>query len=177
MPEGVRYQTYDELYLANETWALLRVGDGVLPDGWAADFVDDYNVETTQYSFLHLDFRPVSKDDEYWWYCSKVPYRVWRDFGETAGGNPVNVEAEDLYGLTDPEGLWTIQRDSVLYKIYSCWYYRLPRWLRRFARTPDEVLITALDELVTPDELRMAETVDLLTVWGDLTPEFILNNL
>ncbi len=177
MPEGVRYQTYEELYMANETWALLRVADGGLSEGWGAEFTTRYNVDTTEYSFLHLSFRPVTKEDEYWWYCSKVPYRVWRDAGESSTGDPVLLEAENFYELADPEGLWIIERDSILYKIYSCWYYRLPRWLRRYARTPDEVLQQALDELVTPDELRMAETLVPLAVWGDLTPEILLNNL
>jgi hypothetical protein len=181
LPEGVRYQTYDELYLANETWALVRVGEGDLAQDWGQQFSGQFKVDTTAYSFLHLNFTPVTKDDPYWWYCSKVPYRVWQDMVVDETGDPVvggvNVEAADFYQLSEPDGIWTAQRESILYKIYAYWYSKLPRWLRRFARTPDSVLKTALAELVSADELRMSGEADLVEVWGDLSPEIFLDNL
>jgi len=180
LPEGVRYQTYEELVTGNETWTLLSVSDNApgvsLAPGWGEAFTTAYPTDETAYSFLHLDFRPVSREDSFWWYCSKVPYRVWRDLAMLPPEvDRIELEATWLYELGDSEGIWTIQRQSILYRIYAYWYNCLPWWMRRHARTPDQVLVEALDELVTPDELRAVFGSTPKATWGDPTPEYVFS--
>ena len=178
VPGGVQYQTWEELYLTNDTWTLLSVPAVVpgatLEPGWGETFSAVYNEETTMYSFLHLNFTPVSREESFWWYCSKVPYRIWRDLSAFPYTGLIELEYADLYELDDPDGAWTFQRSSILYQVYTCWYTMLPRYLRRYARTPDQVLKEALAELVTPDELRAAFGLHPKALWGDYAPEELL---
>lgn len=114
----------------------------------------------------------MTREEPFWWYSSKVPYRVWRDL--SIYPVPIELELDDLYDLKNPYVVWTIQRASILYRIYEYWYNLLPWWLKRNARTPDEVLIEALDELITPDELRAVFGPYPKMTWGDSAPERVL---
>lgn len=168
LPEGVRYQTYEELFEDNDAWAQMRVTEAgaELAAGWGGAFTDAYPEEDTYYAFLKLDLSPISREDPVWWYCSKVPYRVWRDYRPT-GNESIEIEDTSLYTGT----VYAAQRQSILYKLYTAYYRKLPWWLRWRARTPDEVLTAALTELITPDELRTADTVALVETWGATRPE------
>jgi hypothetical protein len=47
LPEGVRYQTYEELFVGNETWTLLSVPDATLTEDWGATFTQQYPTDQT----------------------------------------------------------------------------------------------------------------------------------
>ena len=97
----------------------------------------------TIYSFLKLNLDPVSRWDPIRWYCSKT---VWRVLNRR--GLDLDVENTDWYGSSLQEALYNV-RDSILYVLVE-------RFLGR--DKAEEKLLAALDECITPDEIRFATT-------------------
>jgi hypothetical protein len=131
----------------------------------------------TVYAFLGYPgapvgaFQPIPRDNEDYWYCSKVAARAY----DLAGAGP--IEDAGFHREITPAGpRWWVVRQSLLYKVYVV-YLKLQRpWWPLFwcAYKADLALQGVLSELVTPDELRASENLVpqfSVTPYGTLTPE------
>ncbi len=123
-----------------------NVSDTAIP---AALDAMEYRIENfpSLYAFLHLNLEPVTRDDDYLWYCSKVPWRFYNDsFG-------IGIEDAGFYFGTDAK--WTVMRDTLLYKVYYTFLLKIlpSRWAKWAGILADRKLKRILTELITPDEL------------------------
>jgi len=175
---GLWYQTWEALYSTSAVITHLTYQDGVKSgtDVSAGIGIVDgiYANQATAYAFLHLNLEPVDRWDDYWWYCSKVPWRVYALapqktwWGRITGCKGVSIEDADYYETEFPGTevqLWEAFRDSPLYKLYCAALDKaLPGWLKR--RYPnlvgdlaDAKIQRVMRELVMPDELRAFDGV------------------
>ncbi len=144
---GVRYQSYLELSAGASSFARIRPTEK-LETNWSSQFTDRYNERNTIYAFLKLNLDPISRWDPISWYCSKVAWRVYYDFA-----HKTNVENAGFY--FGPRTTWQLQRSSLLYQVYSYYYWKvLGSFWRMFVLSPDQKLQYVLRELITPDEVR-----------------------
>ena len=162
---GLCYQDIEDLFAHSAIVTRLRYDAGSTgPVGAALDsFVDTVLPTSTTYAFVNAFLRPIGRYDMSRWYCSKVPWFVY----DAAG---YDIEGEWFYGLGDPGGRWTEQRESVLYSLYMRYVEILtPDWLERwlYRRNPnwlteaaDRYVASSLTELISPDELRAYAPVD-----------------
>jgi hypothetical protein len=110
----------------------------------------------TVYAFLgylgtpYASFQSIPRMDNDYWYCSKVPWRVYNNAG-------VNTEAAGFYDQAyQGAQRWTPFRESLLYQTYSVYVFitnpfKSSAWRKAKA---DAQVRSVLQELVTPDELR-----------------------
>jgi len=165
--EGLNFQSYLE-WQAADSIAVMRDNTSLgLADRDLTGVLYEMPFPYTCYSFLLPEFMPVTREDDYFWYCSKVPYRVYRDLGE-------DIENSAFYELGDPGGKWAELRDSLLYKVYKLYLtWSLPWWKwRQIPALADAQLRLVLGELVTPDELRWsAEKLEWIQTYGDDSPD------
>jgi hypothetical protein len=110
----------------------------------------------TVYAFLgylgtpYGSFQPIPRMDNDYWYCSKVPWRVYNDAG-------VNVEDSAFYDEScQGAQRWTPFRESLLYQTYLVYLFitnpfKSGSWRQAKA---DAQVRYVLQELITPDELR-----------------------
>ncbi|UCB45445.1 MAG: hypothetical protein JSV25_14745 [Spirochaetota bacterium] len=159
---GLCFQTLSELVYTSAVITRLRYYDN--PEA-VSDGVDYYNLYTqsvpTLYAFLHLNLEPVSRWNDFLWYCSKVPWRVYMEFGE------MDIENNYFYFI---DGKWEENRDTLFYQLYlkmlKC---LLPRWAERWAGyLADRKLCRILDELITPDEIRWSGKEINVEHWDNL---------
>jgi len=156
---GVRYQSYAELAAGALSFARIRP-DIELESSWSSLFYGRYNEGDTIYAFLKLNLDPISRWDPISWYCSKVAWRVYHDYAEGA-----NVENAGFY--FGPRTTWHLQRSSLLYQVYSYYYYKiLNSFWRKFVLAPDAKLQYVLGELITPDEIRAWFGATNVRTWG-----------
>ncbi|MBN2324951.1 MAG: hypothetical protein JXQ30_14570 [Spirochaetes bacterium] len=154
---GLCYQTLSELkYTSGVITRLAYFEEEPAAIGLSVDYYRSYTESVpTLYAFLHLNLNPVSRWNPFLWYCSKVPWRVYWD------GMNFDIENNNYYELSDPNGRWTENRDTPFYQLYLAVLKRLlPRWARRWAGyLADQKLCSILYELITPDELRYASDI------------------
>ena len=160
---GLAYQTVEELW---STSGIITVLDYSLPKGMMENIrfqqaymgLDAIKASGRQgYSFLYLmvSLTPVDRYDNYWWYCSKVD---WRIYDYVYG---ISIENNNYYLRGTPQ--YEAMKQSALLKIYYEFLSRrLPGWLAERVLTMKMEVI--LDELITVDELRTSSLVTGLTV-------------
>jgi len=160
---GLAYQTVEELWSTSATITILHYS---LPEDAATalrfqqaySWLDAVKASGMHgYSFLYLmvSLIPVDRYDNFWWYCSKVD---WRIYDYVYG---VSIENNSFYrrGTAQYEAM----KQSLLLQIYYEFLTRyLPDWLaKRVLITKMEII---LDELITVDELRTSPLITDYTV-------------
>jgi hypothetical protein len=93
-------------------------------------------------------FQAIPRGDDLYWYCSKVPWRVY-------DAKAVNLEDASFYQFLNPKGRWTVFQESLLYKLYRLILWKcagIPWFATKYYA--NQAIIAALGELITPDELR-----------------------
>ena len=161
---ALTYETYRGWQANNEAVAVLRRTEGepnLEADPIAGFFADLEQGKNTVYAFLgypgtpYEAFEPIPKDDPTYWYCSKVPWRVFNGLGEGS----LDIEAADFY--FDGNRRYKVIKESLLYKLYRIWIMKKNGWYWwQWWRWPllehqaTEGLKNVLRVLVTPDELR-----------------------
>ncbi|MBN1834913.1 MAG: hypothetical protein JW820_03620, partial [Spirochaetales bacterium] len=169
--EGLNFQTYLE-WQAADSIAVMRAESALIAPSADLQYVlPEAPFPYTCYAFLLGGFQPVSRDDLYFWYCSKVPWWVY------AHGLSINIENEDFYEFGDPHGKWTAFEDSLLFKVYKL-YLRLTLSWRDWWKIPyltEKKLKEVLGELITPDELRWPVAdgpLSCVHTYGDDSPDY-----
>ncbi len=156
--EGLTFETYQEWAAAD---AVRVMHPPTAPGGDLRGVLTAHPFPLTMYAFIHLDFTPVARGDDYLWYCSKVPWRVYNALGP-------DIEDAGFYELASAGGRWTALRDSLLYDVYRLYLHlSLPWW--RWWRIPalaDARLRLVLGELITPDELRYSSVLTTGPFYG-----------
>ena len=164
---AVNYETYSDWRTSNDIITVLGYEGPGSPEGIGQAIADLYgSAPGTIYAFLGYPgasvgaFEPIEKGDEKYWYCSKVP---WRVYNALPPAGTIDIEASGFYGQLAYDGgpqRWELFKNSVMYKIYL-FYLKLqhPWWpLRWIVARADNGLWYAgdsiLKELVSPDELR-----------------------
>lgn len=162
---GLTYETWNE-WKANEIVTVLR---SEVPE---ASFVDPIaNVAGlragTQYAFLgyppdFAPFWPIPRANAKYWYCTKVPWRVYNLLDN------MNIENNNFYNASNHN--WSRFQDSILFSLYGLYLKLLhpfwPSWYIR-PKVIDRLKLILMgapgvpngDGLISPDELR----------WGPLT--------
>jgi hypothetical protein len=158
--EALNYESWLDWFAKNDVITLLRPNGLPATDdniNAVAGFCDQYD---TTYAFLGYPgapvgaFQPIPRSNDVYWYCSKVPARVY----DLAYGAP--VEDQDFHWEKHGAGpRWWVVRQSLLYKVYVVYLKLMKPWWPLFwcAYKADLALQGVLDELVTPDELRASE--------------------
>ena len=174
--DGVRYQSPAELLDEFPTWTRLSVKGGI-PAGygdWSAGFTSRYTAADTAYSNFQplggrLTLSPILRQDSRYWYCSKVPWRIYHDFPART-----NLEYGGQDGVADPAGSmdfysgkrWVSQKLTLLHLFYlimaSVAYGPIEGY-----EMIDEDQREILTELVSPDEIRAdAGEYSRIETWG-----------
>jgi len=153
--EALNYENYLD-WAANDIVTVLRPQEPVADMGkHIADIASLANGHTI-YAFLGYPgavvgaFQAIPRRNDDYWYCSKVPWRVY----ELAN---VNVEDAGFYGEAYLTGQrWNVVQQSLLYKVYLCYLKLLHPWKSsawRINRANTDVQ-GVLGALISPDELR-----------------------
>lgn len=143
---GVTYQTYNE-WNGSTTVTKIDPKSMYTPDklNSAQSEIASY-IGKTLYAFITLRLKPISRDDELYWYCSKT---VWRLFNSSY----MNMDVENEY-FYNPQRFVKL-RESGLYQLYYGFLKRfLPDWLAKILA--DAKLKEIVSELITPDEVAYA---------------------
>ena len=163
---GVTYETWNDWANYDGTSKIVtklnvKADPGVWPQPWqlyrAQRWIRWY-MGWTIYSFLKLNLDPVSRWDPIRWYCSKT---VWRVLNRR--GLDLDVENVDLYTTAD-----MYQNENSPYYVRSSILYQL---LKKYVGEyiAEKKLWAALEECITPDEIRFATTDEPFgTVGGPL---------
>jgi hypothetical protein len=167
---ALTYETYAGWQAGNEDVTVLRMTEDV--DNLPLDPINPIGTffaslgqgEGTVYAFLgypgtpYKAFEPIPKDDPTYWYCSKVPWRVFRYLSELDPSVDVDIEAHWFYGINDRYEVFT---ESLLYQLYRIWIMRIHGWrwwqFWHWPQIEKEAMLgmlNVLDVLITPDELR-----------------------
>ena len=129
---------------------------------WAQNSIMRWYQGWTIYSFLKLNLDPVSRWGPWRWYCSKTVWRVFKKAG-------LNVENAQYYN-ENTEIVTNIMDNSVLFQLYKGLLIKLgidPGVAQAMAYNK---LINALDECITPDEIRFSGNLLLKGTWGGSEP-------
>ena len=124
---------------------------------WAQNSIMRWYQGWTIYSFLKLNLDPVSRWGPWRWYCSKTVWRVFKKAG-------LNVENTHYYD--NPNIVSNIMDNSLLFQLYKGLLIKLgidPETAHAMAY---EKLINALDECITPDEIRFSGNLSRIFTWG-----------
>ncbi len=165
---GVTYQTYNE-WNNSTTVTKIDPTNNYTPDNLnsAQSEIASYIEKTTYYAFITLRLKPISRDDELYWYCSKT---VWRLFDSSY----MKMDVENEYFYFDENQRFAKLRESGMYQLYYAFLkHFLPDWLARILA--DAKLKEIVSELITPDEVAYATSEygngDLVEssrhTWGD----------
>jgi hypothetical protein len=120
---ALTYETYAGWAGNNDVVTVLRRSSGKLQEGqdnpiqklFDVMYSNPSNRDGTVYDFLgcagtpYKAFEPMPRDDNHYWYFSKVPWRVFADYQGSS------IERADFYFAN---GKWTVFKDSLLYKLY-----------------------------------------------------------
>lgn len=165
---SVNYETYGDWITKNDVITVLfHTGD----HSGVGDAIRDIEVLSpgTIYAFMGYPgavvgaFEPIPKGNDKYWYCSKVPWRVYELLNE-------DIEDFWFYGQPVVPGgpqRWELFKNSVIYKIYM-FYLKLqhPWWwpMRWIIAEADKDLWyddeSILKVLVSPDELRASPMLE-----------------
>jgi hypothetical protein len=162
---ALTYETYEGWRDGNDTVTVLRKAQGLgnLPAGFTKPFDDVYNGYHvgSVYAFFgyagieYGAFEPIPRIDSKYWYCSKT---AWRVLHEASAGGIDSEQANFYFGADDK---WRAFKDSLLYDLLKVYLYnKAPfawwKWWKwsELERAAEAKLADALEELVTPDELR-----------------------
>ncbi|OHD26523.1 MAG: hypothetical protein A2064_11340 [Spirochaetes bacterium GWB1_66_5] len=155
--EALNYESWLDWIAKNDVITLLRPPNGLAATDAEMDAVGDFRDGHTVYAFLGYPgapvgaFQPIPRDNPDYWYCSKVPARVY----DLAYGVP--LEDLDFHWENHGSGpRWWVVRQSLLYRVYVVYLKLMKPWWPLFwcAYKADLALQGVLAELVTPDELR-----------------------
>jgi hypothetical protein len=170
--EALNYENFAD-WAANDVVTLLRPKTVVSDMKSHIDDIAGFRNGHTVYAFLGYPgavvgaFKAIPRTDPKYWYCSKVPWRVY----DLAG---VNIEDSGFYFefLDSTTQRWNvIQQSSVLYKVYVFYLKLLHPWwsLAKCANQAAVDIQAVLGDLISPDELRASDRLErkaTLTVGG-----------
>jgi hypothetical protein len=173
---ALNYESYHGWQANNSVVTVLRADeapsgdweeDGEVVRGDMYEFFNGLdNGEDTVYAFMGYPgtgfgcFEAIPADNNKYWYCSKVPYRVFLD---TIG---TDIEAKEFY-FDERYDRWTVFQDSLLFRLYKLYLWLTgTRWWWLTARA-NEGIKEALDVLITPDELRASNALQVQATFGE----------
>lgn len=161
--EGVTYETYNDWNAG--TWdekivTQLRVENiSKWRMNWAQNSIMRWYQGWTIYAFLKLNLDPVSRWDPWRWYCSKTVWRVFKKAG-------VDLENAGYY-FTTPGLIEDIMENSGLYQLYFAFLKALGFSESEAQAMATEKLVNALDECITPDEIRFDDDLIKMFTWPE----------
>ncbi len=161
--DGVTYETPSEWYYGDGKMVSRLEAQGVNSWrlNWAQNSIMRWYQGWTIYSFLKLNLDPVSRWGPWRWYCSKTVWRVFKKAG---------LDVENTHYYDDPTIVSNIMDNSLLFQLYKGLLIKLgidPGVAQAMAK---EKLINALDECITPDEIRFSENLLKISTWGGYDP-------
>lgn len=162
--DGVTYETPSEWYYGDckmVSWLKPKIGVSSWRLNWAQNSIMRWYQGWTIYSFLKLNLDPVSRWDPWRWYCSKTVWRVFKKAG---------LDVENTHYYDDITIVSNIMNNSVLYKLYIGLLIKLGIDPEAATAMAYEKLINALDECITPDEIRFSENLVKIYTWGGPEP-------
>lgn len=178
--EALNYESYLDWAVSNDIVTLLRSKSEVADIGAAINGVAAIaDTHDTIYAFLGYPgavvgaFQPIPPLDDDYWYCSKVPWRVYSETGN-------DIQDTWFYTEAYPGGMRLVEvADALLFKVYVCYLKLLHPWwslakCRTTAAQDMYYVLVSPAGLISPDELRASPllqrqfTVTAAGVsWGD----------
>ena len=165
--DGVTYETYNDWNAgswADKIVTSMKVNKNISQwrMNWAQKSIMRWYQGWTIYSFLKLNLDPISRWDPWRWYCAKTVWRVFKKAG-------VNLENANYY-IEIPGMIEFIKEHSGLFQLYYRFLVGLGFSETEAQAKATEKLVNALDECITPDEIRFDDNLIEVCSWG--TPIF-----